>query len=183
MKHIVCILFLVSALHASADSWALPTAQTVVSEKGHYIAKIIPADFKSKSPDKHAIARIYKYDEQSDTYIKYREQDLVNKMMPVYTLILDNSQIITFDEWHSVGIGKNVIVVYGENGKFLKNFPLDRIAYKFEIKKFKRSVSSIYWRGNAHYVEYRHSVFIDPYDKEAYNGYELHLKSLKINPR
>ena len=102
MKLITCILFLASALHLSADSWAWPETKTIVSNGGNYIAKIVPPEMKSTDSEKRAVATIYKYDKSTDTYKRHREQILLNEVFPVDAIILDDSRIITFDDWHEV---------------------------------------------------------------------------------
>jgi hypothetical protein len=59
----------------------------------------------------------------------------------------DGKNVVTFDNWHSVGFGDNVVVIYGPNGMLVKSFQLDQILPPYFISGFDSSVSSIFWRG------------------------------------
>jgi hypothetical protein len=67
---------------------------------------------------------------------------------PVSALVADGgAYVVTFDNWHSVGFGDDVIVIYDQNGKLLKSLSLADILPGEYVKALPRSVSSLWWAG------------------------------------
>ncbi|MBI5745619.1 MAG: DUF4919 domain-containing protein [Nitrospirae bacterium] len=73
---------------------------------------------------------------------------LVNNVSPVSAMVSDMGRyVVTFDNWYSVGYGNDVVVVYGEKGKFLYKYRLEDMLSYSDIRNFvESSVSSRWWR-------------------------------------
>lgn len=73
---------------------------------------------------------------------------LVNDVSPVAALVSNGGhRIVTFDNWHSMGFGPDVIVFYDGDGKVLRSIGLEDIFPKWFVAAQPRSASSIWWRG------------------------------------
>lgn len=62
-------------------------------------------------------------------------------------LTRDGSAFITFDNWHSMGYGANVVVIYNRQGEVVSQRGLNQILPEWFVAAQPRSVSSIWWRG------------------------------------
>ena len=73
------------------------------------------------------------------------EKNLINSISPVKALLSNNGKrIVTIDNWHSLGYGIDVFVVYNEKGELVKRYKLDYFTL-FPINNYMFSVSSIWW--------------------------------------
>lgn len=76
---------------------------------------------------------------------------LTNEVAPVDALIADGGQyLVTFDNWHSMGYGLNVVAIHDEQGKLIRALALSDILSADYILALDHSVSSIWWRGEPH---------------------------------
>lgn len=98
---------------------------------------------ESKGPAARAV--VYRLETTGD-YAKYLEFELLNPVSPVFAAISDEGELITLDNWHNVGIGESVVVVYSPNGHVVRSLGLKDIYSAAELGKFRESVSSIWWR-------------------------------------
>ncbi len=55
--------------------------------------------------------------------------------------------VVTFDNWHSVGYGDNVVAIYGPSGQLIRKMSLTDFMPHVVIMKLRRSTSSVYWAG------------------------------------
>ena len=56
--------------------------------------------------------------------------------------------VVTFDNWHSVGYGDNVVAIYSANtGKLVRKLGLEDFLTESDISALPASVSSIWWPG------------------------------------
>jgi hypothetical protein len=65
----------------------------------------------------------------------------------------DGSHVVTFDNWHEMGYGADVVVIYGQDGRLIASFGLDHFLSMKENAALRRSVSSIDWGGDHHFDE------------------------------
>jgi hypothetical protein len=76
------------------------------------------------------------------------DRRLVNDVAPVSALVADaGAYVVTFDNWHAVGRGDHVAVIYGRDGTLIRSLALADIVPEFYIKALPRSVSSVHWSG------------------------------------
>lgn len=77
-------------------------------------------------------------------------RSLMNPVSPVTALVADNgSHVVTFDNWHSIGRGENVIVIYGPEGKLIRSLTLTDVVPENYVAGLSHSVSSTYWKSGA----------------------------------
>ena len=165
------ILFVTPAV-TWADSWALPKERTVCSANNKYCLKVIPKKltsqldyFEDKVDEKENAGADNKiknnkcrgifYVRNANGKLQKRwEIDLVNEVSPVDILVSNEGEhVITFDNWHSVGYGDDVVAIYSaSNGKLIKNFGLSAFLTEQDISSLPRSISSIWW-GGKHFLD------------------------------
>lgn len=58
----------------------------------------------------------------------------------------DGRHVVTLDNWHSIGFGDDVIVIYGQEGKLIRSMALTDLVPADYIEALPHSVSSISWR-------------------------------------
>jgi hypothetical protein len=76
------------------------------------------------------------------------DRPLVNDVAPVSALVADaGAYVVTFDNWHAVGRGDHVAVIYGSDGTLIRSLSLADIVPEFYIEALPRSVSSVHWSG------------------------------------
>ncbi|MGE3466367.1 MAG: hypothetical protein AB7J13_05485 [Pyrinomonadaceae bacterium] len=86
---------------------------------------------------------------------------LDNEVAPVSALISDNGDyVVTFDNWHRVGYGDNVVAIYnGKTGTLIKKLGLKDFLTESDIYNLPASTSSIHWHG-VHQIDYTKSELI-----------------------
>lgn len=81
------------------------------------------------------------------------DRPLVNEVGPVSALVSDaGDYVVTFDNWHSVGLGDNVVVLYDARGMVIRSLALTDIVPETYAAALPRSVSSLWWAGD-HRIE------------------------------
>jgi Gram-negative bacterial TonB protein C-terminal len=151
-----------------ADTWTLPTEKSYCSENKKYCLKVKPKELKSQLSyfqDKEDGKENAGADKNvKDNYCegvfsskgkKLWKMRLDNEVAPVSALISDNGDyVITFDNWHGVGYGDNVVAIYdGSSGKLIKKMGLDGFLTESDIYNLPASTSSIQWHGT-HQIDY-----------------------------
>lgn len=164
---LLAFTFVVSALGVQADSWALAEKETICSKNNRFCFKVIPkklsgqleyfqdkvAGKENAGADKRVkknLARgiFYRRDDQGILRKRW-EINLLNEVAPVSVLVSDaGDHIVTFDNWHSVGYGDDVVVIYeGATGRLIKNLGLTDFLTESDVNRLPHSVSSIWWGG------------------------------------
>jgi hypothetical protein len=163
------IAVLACGLRVFADSWALPEPKKYYSESKRYYIEVVPRKLESqlkyfedkvakKEPagskpgvkDNYCKGIFYKQNEKGE-FEKVWESRLSNDVAPVGALVSNSGEyVVTFDNWHSVGHGNDVVVIYGQLGKTIKKMALSDIVPP--NTHLPRSVSSIWW-GGKHYID------------------------------
>lgn len=163
---VVAAAALAFGLRASADSWALPRPHKYYSESRRYYLEVIPPVLESHSQylaeKKPGTARgagddycrgVFYRQKDDGAYEKVWERRLSNQVAPVEVLVSDGGQYVaTFDNWHFVGQGDDVVVIYGPGGRLVRKMALTDIVPK--TSNLPRSVNSIFW-GGKHYIDER----------------------------
>jgi TonB family protein len=161
-----------------ADSWALPQKKKYYSQAKKYYLEVVPKKLESQlsyfedkaagkenagapSGVKDNRAKGAFYARRSDgTYAKKWEFPLVNEVAPVSALVSNKgTYFVTFDNWHSVGHGEDVVAIYRQNGTLIKKFGLQDLLTKGDIETLPHSVSSIWW-GGEHYIDEEKDLLI-----------------------
>lgn len=150
---------------AGADSWVPPQTETYVSADGSHRLTVTPRAirgalpyFEDKVEGREPAGQSPGGAREARALLERREADgrwrevwqraLPNDVAPVRALVADGGRYVaTFDNWHSLGFGDNVVVIYGEAGRLIRSFRLDELLSDDEIERLPRSVSSIAWGG------------------------------------
>lgn len=156
---------------AAADSWAPPETRTYMSPSKTVRLTVIPRELSSALgyfEDKmdarepagqrkggNANARgILERRDPTGQWTPLWDKPLVNDVGPVEALVADSSDyVVTFDNWHSLGHGENVVVVYGPSGRLVRSLTLTDIVPQTYVRALPHSVSSISWRGEPRIAE------------------------------
>ncbi len=178
MKHsnrfiLLILITLFFSVTAFADSWALPKKRTICSKNNKFCLKIIPKNLKSqlayfkdkvdgkenagankKVKNNYCKGIYYSRDENGKLHKKWKIK-LVNEVSPVDVLISDDGKyVVTFDNWHSVGYGDDVVVIYETSkGQVINKLGLSDFLTETDIFALPKSVSSIWW-GGKHLIDY-----------------------------
>jgi TonB family protein len=154
-----------------ADSWALPEKRKYYSPDKKYYFEVTPKKLESQLEyfrdkvegkenagaaggvkDNRAKGAFYAR-RAGGGYSRKWEAALVNEVSPVRALVSGSGRyVVTFDNWHSVGYGDDVVVIYNAQGGLIKKFGLEDLLTEGDIETFQRSVSSIHW-GREHYID------------------------------
>jgi hypothetical protein len=168
---LTAVLALGSAF-ALADSWMPPSVETTDSANGRSRVTIVPRGIKSplaffedkvagKEPagqregdsKNSPIARVEQLDAAGRWQLLW-QKPLVNDVGPTEALLADNaSYLVTFDNWHSVGFGEDVVVIYDRHGNLVRKLGLNQILPPSYVAHLPRSVSSRWWRKGIRLVE------------------------------
>ncbi|MBX9858863.1 MAG: hypothetical protein K2Y20_04635 [Sphingomonas sp.] len=157
------VLVSVTPATSCADSWALPATETYSSCSGNARLTVTPRDLESqldyfedkvrkvdpagqkKRGARQASARLERLIDKRWQLVW--EHHLANDVAPVSALVRDDgAYAVTFDNWHGMGYGPNVVVVYGQDGKMVRALALSDLVPPDYIKALPHSVSSIRWR-------------------------------------
>ena len=189
-----------------ADSWLPPQPETYLSPDKDHRLRIIPRALSSplayfsdkvegKEPagaprgSKQILARaIVERLNVDGRWTTVWDTTLTNEVAPVVALISDGGQyVVTFDNWHSVGYGANVVAIHDRQGQLIRKMALSDLLSADYIAALSHSVSSIHWRGNPRLTEDGNlSIPIvvphndDPSDKEIYIDAIIRLADGKV---
>ncbi|MCA9795252.1 MAG: hypothetical protein KC910_25760 [Candidatus Eremiobacteraeota bacterium] len=174
-RHLLTILLLLT-LSALADTWALPDPQTYTSPNGLYQLEVVPANITNQLQYFEDLAEGNDNPGMSRTDVRYcrayltrkvngKAEEiwsarLANPVAPTDALVADDGQhVVTFDNWHEVGYGPLVVVVYGPQGQLLRQFSLEDILAPEELANVPVSTSSRWWLKGAWLN--RHELYLD----------------------
>ena len=152
MKHALALVLCLMAGAVGADSWLPQETTAYASPTGLRVVRVILGTdegavfgFAGAPRGQPAKAIVYRLASSGD-YAKHKEFTLLNPIAPVFAAITDSGELITLDNWHNMGIGKSVVVVYSPSGSVVRSLGLPDIYSPTELKKFSLSSSSIWWR-------------------------------------
>lgn len=160
-----------SAGFAHADSWRLPEVQTYHSPSGSLKLTVVPRTLANRlkyfedkvegrepagqdpaSGRRECRGNLERLKDDG-SWVLVWERGLVNEVAPVGALIADSGYVVTFDNWHSVGHGPHVIVIYAPDGRLVRSLTLRDFLAPTEIEQLPHSVSSIHWGRDHHIAE------------------------------
>ncbi|WP_332750477.1 hypothetical protein [Hydrogenophaga sp.] len=161
----VIVVLLAGTCLANADSWLPPSVETFTSADGR--ARVVitprpiggalsyfedkvagkePAGQRPGNPQTHPTATLEQ--RASGRWTKTWTVPLVNDVGPTHALLADGGRyLVTFDNWHAVGHGEDVVVIYGGDGKLIRKFALKDFLAQNHIALLPGSVSSLWWGG------------------------------------
>ncbi|KEO88809.1 hypothetical protein EH31_15345 [Erythrobacter longus] len=156
-----------------ADSWPAPFQETYLSECGQFRLIVDPAPdtevdayydsqhtgFASEQPHANAKleARI-----QSGGWETTWQGPLENVIAPTHAMVKDDGRyVVTFDNWYSTGHGKNVLVIYREDGSLVRSMELTDIVPQYYKDTLPHSVSSVNWLTDALFVENEDAIILE----------------------
>lgn len=157
---VACILTGLLYLPATSDSWPPPQRKEFPSANGRFSLDVIPSPIDSqlayfrdkvagRSPERSCRGRLRQLLPGGREQVLW-SGDLDNEVAPVEVMVSDSGRwVVTFDNWHSIGFGKNVVAVYGERGQLIFRHSLEEILSPEKIAKLSCSVSSRDWRRGA----------------------------------
>ncbi|MBC2776354.1 hypothetical protein [Parasphingopyxis marina] len=159
----IFIVFLLSPDAAHADSWVPPTERVYLSTDEtvrftvtprsidnvlNYFEDQIEGRALDGSEPRGQLARRGPDHE----WITIWEVALINDVAPVSALVTNSADyVVTFDNWHSVGYGDDVVVIYGSGGEVVRSFRLTDLLSEDHLISLPHSVSSIWWGGEHHF--------------------------------
>lgn len=153
------------AQSTNADSWMPPSEKSFYSDDESVRFTVTPRDIESPlayfedKVDGAEPAGQQPAGQPKATGVLYRRGflglwtivwrgALVNDVAPVDALVSASGHyVVTFDNWHSIGYGDNVVVIYGPDGKVIRSMALTDIVPQDYMSALSRSVSSVYWSG------------------------------------
>lgn len=151
---------------ARADQWPLPKTEVYYSANHRVRLTVIPRDLESQlayfedktrnkepagqqpdSPNKAPQGILEQQDGGGQWSVVWRRA-LINEVSPVSAVVADQGgYAATFDNWHSMGFGANVVVIYGAGGTLVRAMSLEDFLPRDYIEALPRSVSSLWWSG------------------------------------
>ena len=156
---------------AAADSWSLPEKTRYHSPNKKFYLEVTPKKLESqlkyfedkvegrgdagaRKGVKENRAKGAFYARRADGgYSKRGEFPLVNEVSPVSALVSDGgAYVVTFDNWHRLGYGDDVVVIYRSDGSLVRKFGLEDLLTPGDVETLPHSVSSIHW-GGEHYLD------------------------------
>lgn len=154
--------FALGSQAAHADSWALPGTETTESESGNFRFTVEPtpiasqldyfreeviADRNGEEVERPKPLGLLEQRDASGEWSPVWAGALVNSVAPVSALVADDGRhVVTFDNWHSVGHGDNVIVIYGAEGRVIRSMALIDLVPQYYMDALPHSVSSLRWQ-------------------------------------
>ena len=165
LRALIIIFGLMSALLmpsvAYADSWFPAQVETYFSEDKNVRVTVTPrqledalAYFEDKVEEREPAGqkaggndKASMLLERKTTYGEWQtvwKRTLPNDVAPVSVLLSRTGRYVaSFDNWHSMGHGDNVVVIYGPDGNVIRSLRLDDFLPKSYIAALPRSVSSL----------------------------------------
>ncbi|MBI2368689.1 MAG: hypothetical protein HYV08_00275 [Deltaproteobacteria bacterium] len=170
MGVLLLMVVLLAVPLAYADSWLLPETRDYYSRNRVFRFTVIPRSLRSQldyfsdkaagrepagtlSEGQPVATGILSRRTGEGAYEIVWRRTLSNDVAPVNVLVSASGQyVVTFDNWHRVGHGKNTVVIYGPGGRLIREFALRDLMSEQEVRELPRSVSSIWW-GRGHYLD------------------------------
>jgi TonB family protein len=196
MRSSIARLLLIGLLcgSANADQWYPAKEKKYYSADKRYRLEVIPKKlegplqyFRDKTEGKEDAGAVKGLKDnrakaifsvrKTFGYSKKYEFPLVNEVSPVSALVsADGKYVVTFDNWHMMGFGDDVVVIYKSDGTLIRKFGLADLFTKGDIETFRRSVSSIWWWVEEHYIDDKGGTLIlKPGTKELYREVKIEL--------
>ncbi|UUX98135.1 hypothetical protein [Sphingomonas sp. J315] len=149
-----------------ADSWGPPQPASYSSANGSFRLNVTPRKLRGqlgyfedkvagKEPAGQAkgetattASAVLERRDAAGKWTRVWAAPLVNEVAPTHALVADDGRhVVTFDNWHSVGFGPDVVVIYGADGRRIRSLGLTDLLPPAYIRALPHSVSSIWWGG------------------------------------
>lgn len=184
------VLLLLFVTNSFADTWGLPTPKEYCSDNKKFCFKVIPKKLESQlsyfqdkvdakenaganktQKENYCKGIFYARNERGKLEKKWTAK-LVNEVSPVNAIVSnDGKYIVTFDNWHSVGYGNDVVAIYSSTGELIKRFGLDYFLTQSDINNLPASVSSIWWYGKRWIDEKKKELVLEVVESEQDKKY------------
>jgi len=196
----VLLFFSSGQAPALADSWRLPEPKDYFSESERFVFHVTPravrsplSYFRDKTIGREqpgqdsggpAACRGWLGERHADgSYRKIWDGVLVNDVAPVSAIIADDGRhVATFDNWHFMGIGEDVITIYGPDGRLIRKLGLANLMDPLEIEELPRTVSSIWW-GGKHWIDAEDDTLVLEVAVDSRDPFGEHRKYRSIRIR
>ena len=186
------LIILFSSYWTMSDIWAPPTTKDYYNADKTYFVRIVPQTvpekfwrwFNAKPKKKqkfnasdttitpcHAV--MFKKTNGGDSLVW--KKNLINKVTPVSAFVsVDAKYLVTFDNWHTMGYGVDVMVYYDNQGNLIKRHMLEDIS-PFPINTYSTSMSSIRWRCDTKFLDKNRIeiCFVDENESKKTRIYDL----------
>ncbi|MEM6476486.1 MAG: hypothetical protein AAF687_10000 [Pseudomonadota bacterium] len=162
---------------ARADSWSPPETKTYEAANGEYRFTVEPSPIGTSldyfTEEVKALEEGRELERPTPLGLLERKlpngewravwgAPLMNRVAPVDALVSrDGRYVVTFDNWHSLGHGENVIVIYGADGALVRSLQLTDLFPETYSDALPHSVSSIRWRRDKGLSGDGASLFVD----------------------
>lgn len=164
-------------LYAYADSWATPTTKTYSSDGDQFRLTVTPASLGVK--DAKCRGKLERRIKKGQ-YDLVWEADLSNRVAPVSAVVAkDGQHVVTFDNWHSMGFGDNVVVIYGLKGKQIKKLGISDFVDAGLARRLPLSVSSRWW-GRGHWLDEKAGVVVLKVGNAGFDGKAVEQCEVRI---
>jgi hypothetical protein len=170
MISILTFLTLFVSSNPIVDTWAPPKTTDYYNENKTHFVRIVPRTVPEKfwkwreakpeqkkqfSPSDTTVipchAIMYKKTKSGDSLVWKKK--LINQIAPVSAFVTKDARyMVTFDNWHSMGYGVDVMVYYDNQGNLIKRHMLEDIS-PFPINTYSMSVSSLWWRCDSKFLD------------------------------
>lgn len=202
------VFLLLGAGQAMADSWPMPRQEQYGSHDGSARVIVTPRALRSQldyfrekvdeqesagqidGGSDRAMARLERRSASGDWELVW-ERPLVNDVAPVRVLVANGgAAVATSDDWHAVGHGPNVVVIYGPDGQLVRALALSAILSEEEIQSLPRSVSSMHWGRLGTFSEDSRKLFLEVNlsgnarsdDRQSYRRIALDVQTGRVLP-
>jgi TonB family protein len=161
----VLLAFAMLCAGVHADSRELPREKTYTSKNRRFEFRVAPKQIESQlkyfqekaegKSDAGALAGIVDnvcrgtlFEKKNGKLVERWSIPLVNEVAPASALVAnDGSYVVTFDNWHSVGYGDDVVVIYDSEGRLWRKFGLEEVLPEWHLADIPTSASSRRWGG------------------------------------
>lgn len=130
---------------SAADTWRWPETKAYTSDGARFRLTVEPGRLSGErqSPSGTLEQRL-----PDGEWRRVWARPLVNLHAPVSAIVADAGDfVVTFDNWHSLGHGDDVVVVYDAQGGIVASLALGDFLPSAIVQAFPRSSSSIWWGG------------------------------------
>lgn len=165
------LLLLWCAGVSAEERWSAPERALFWAEKDAYYFEVLPRPIRSTPAYEGDVAAgrphpgavdgqrpgfargtLYKKTGKA-TFERVWSIRLVNDVAPVSALVTRSGEyVVTFDNWHRVGQGRDVVVIYGPGPTLVRQFALEDLVSGKELARFPVSRSSRWW-GAGHFID------------------------------
>jgi hypothetical protein len=161
----VLLAFAMLCAGVHADSRELPREKTYTSKNRRFEFRVAPKQIESQlkyfqekaegRSDAGALAGIVDnvcrgtlFEKKNDKLVERWSIPRVKEVAPASALVAnDGSYVVTFDNWHSVGYGDDVVVIYDSDGRLWRKYGLEELFPEWHLSYIPTSATSRRWGG------------------------------------